>query len=355
MADSGQEKTEEPSARKLRKAREEGNVFQSRDIVTLAVLLATFITLNLTYKWIYRSVRSFMVWIIGLIGGKSLTLAPQIVTKFMSAAVCVLPIMIIAIVAGIVAVGVQTRFNRTMKPLRPHFNRLNPANGIKRVFSLRNLLEVLKSIIKIVILFFLLYSMISSDITPLARMMDMDLLSSGQSIMSLIFNLVMRVALAFGVIAFIDYMYQRWEYHKNMMMTKQEVKDEYKEEEGNPETKNRIRKAQREMSQRRMIQEVPKADVVVRNPTHVAVALRYDPDKMAAPIVVAKGLDSLALRIVSVAEANGVPWVENKPLARDLYDACDLGQAIPQEYFGAVAELLIYIYRQEGREDELLR
>ena len=171
--------------------------------------------------------------------------------------------------------------------------------------------------------------------------------------LELVFELVLKVALAFAVVAFFDYLYQRWDYENNLKMTKQEVKDEYKMTEGNPEIKGRIRKLQRQMALSRMMQKVPDADVIIRNPTHFAVALKYDPDRHGAPMVLAKGQDELALRIVRVGEENGVFIMENRPLARALYDSCEVDREIPPEFYGAVAEILVYIYRESHREDML--
>ena len=187
----------------------------------------------------------------------------------------------------------------------------------------------------------------------ISRMFDMPILLSTSRMLQMVFDLVKRVCLAFAIVAFFDYLYQRWDYENNLKMTKQEVKDEYKNTEGNPEIKGRIRSVQRQMALSRMMQKVPEADVIVRNPTHFAVALKYDPDKYGAPVVLAKGQDELALRIVRVGEEHGVYVIENRPLARALYASCELDREIPAEFYGAVAEILVYIYRQSHREDML--
>ncbi len=185
----------------------------------------------------------------------------------------------------------------------------------------------------------------------ISRMFDMPILLSTSRMLQMVFDLVKRVCLAFAIVAFFDYLYQRWDYENNLKMTKQEVKDEYKNTEGNPEIKGRIRSVQRQMALSRMMQKVPQADVIVRNPTHFAVALRYDPERDNAPIVLAKGQDSLALRIVKVGEEHGVFVIENRPLARALYASCELDREIPAEFYGAVAEILVYIYKASNRQD----
>ena len=199
----------------------------------------------------------------------------------------------------------------------------------------------------------LLVSLLRTDLIEVSQMLDMQAYTSAVRMLQLVFELVVKVCIAFTVVAFFDYLYQRWDYENNLKMTKQEVKDEYKNTEGNPEIKGRIRRLQRQMAMSRMMQKVPEADVIVRNPTHFAVALKYDPEKNGAPVVLAKGQDELALRIVRVGEESGVYVIENRPLARALYASCELDREIPAEFYGAVAEILVYIYRESHREDML--
>ena len=350
---SNEDKTEQPTQKRLDDARKEGNIAKSRDIGTVAILLTGALVLKLQLSNIDKTLRSFMNYIVQLMGN-SKPLSGQIAVEFIkAAAAAVLPLLLLLAAVSIAADGIQTRFAFTPKLLQPKFDRINPASGFKRLFSVRNLFEMLKSLLKIVILIYLVYSTIKSDILPAVRLQHVKPEAALTSLFDMVFNMVMKVTLAFGVIAVVDFAFQLWQHKKDLMMTKQEVKEELKQEEGNPETKGRIKRKQREISQRRMMQKVPEADVIVRNPTHVAVALKYDPDLHEAPVVLAKGLDSMALRIVKVGEEHGVPWVENKTLARALYSACDLDQEIPPEYFGAVAEILVLIYRKEGKEDIL--
>ena len=218
------------------------------------------------------------------------------------------------------------------------------------MFSLKKVVELVKNLIKISILLALLYNIIMDDLVPISRTINMDLLNSSVYMLNMIFSLVIKVCMAFTVVAFFDYLYQRWDYEKNLKMTKQEVKDEYKQTEGNPEIKGRIRRLQREMAMSRMMQKVPQADVIVRNPTHFAVALKYDPNKNSAPIVLAKGQDELALRIVKIAEENDVTVIENKPLARGIYAVTPLDAEIPGEYYGVVAEILVQVYKLKNKQ-----
>lgn len=355
MADSGQEKTEQPTAKKRRDARQKGNVFQSRDVATVVLLAGIFSFIRIMISYIYGQVRTYMVWILQEVtefswDALSKHLAYVTLMTFIR---CAFPLLLVALVLGVLAHGVQTRFNVSFEKLRPNFGKLNPISGIKKLFSLKNLVELLKSSIKIVLILVLLYNIIKKDLQPMASMIDMNPAASAVYMMKMIYDLILRVGLAFTVIAFADFFYQRWDYEKELRMTKQEVKDEYKQTEGNPEIKNRIRSIQRQMATSRMMQKVPQADVVIRNPTHVAVAIKYNPDQDHAPVVLAKGLDDLALRIVKVAEENQIATIENKPLARAMYASCELDQPIPAEFYTAVAEILVYLYKQDGEGGRL--
>ena len=351
LADTS-DKTEEPSEHKLSEARKKGQIFQSQDVVTAVCLFVTILVTNRMIPKLEARYGEYMKQVIALVGEGGNPIGRGLARDFLKMAlVGIIPICLSAAIAAILATGVQTRFLNVMDLVKPKFSRLNPANGIKNIFSLRNLISILKNILKIVIIVALAYSMIKNDIVTIARTLDMGLQQSASILLKILYDLLMRVCLVFAVIAAVDFMFEKRQYHKQMMMTKQEVKDEYKMLEGNPEIKGRIKNIQRQRARERMMQDVPKADVVVRNPTHVSVALKYEPKKSAAPIVVAKGLDSLALRIAKVAEENGVPCVENVTLARALYGKCKIGGEIPPEYYGAVAELLVFIYRQQGRLD----
>ncbi|MCC6094879.1 MAG: flagellar biosynthesis protein FlhB [Eubacterium sp.] len=347
------DKTEKPTAKRLREAREEGNVFQSRDIVTVLVLLAGTILLRARISSIRQVIRQFLLDVLQLIqGDPAKAISGHLAVSFIrAAAVTALPVALVIAVIEIVGGGVQTRFNFSKKALQPKFSRMNPLNGFKRLFSLRGVMELLKNLAKVVILVLFVFVTLKSDVYTIAQMIDVSVPGSEILMFRMLFGLLFRIILAFAAIAAVDWAFQKWQHSRDLMMTKQEVKDEFKQEEGNPEIKGRIKKKQREIAQRRMMQQVPQADVVVRNPTHVAVALKYDPERSAAPIVLAKGLDAVALRIIRVAEQNHIPWVENKELARGLYASCELNMEIPAEYYSAVAELLVYIYKQENRAD----
>lgn len=352
---NGQEKTEQPTSKRRKDARKEGNVFQSREVATVVILLGVFCVIRIMIPSIYGNARQYLYWLFDGVAkepGDFLSYQLFLVTA-LTIMKCALPLLLTAWVLGIISHGTQTKFNVAFKALRPKFSKLNPLKGIKKLFSLKNVVELLKSMIKISLLLILLYQILRDDMGQMASMTDMGVMSSAILMLNMIFSLVIKVCIAFTVIAFFDFLYQRWQYEKDLKMTKQEVKDEYKQTEGNPEIKGRIRRVQRQMAMSRMMQKVPEADVIIRNPTHFAVAIQYDPDKHAAPVVLAKGQDELALRIVRVGEEHGVFVIENRPLARALYASCDLDREIPAEFYGAVAEVLVYIYRAGNREDML--
>lgn len=346
--DSG-EKTEKPTAHKISKAREEGQVFQSQDLVTAVVLLIGFVVLRQQMPGIRKIVRQFLYQILDMMSyPKGDVLSGSLFVLFCRlAAKATLPLLLVICLTSIITQGAQTKFNRSTKVLSPKFERINPISGIKRMFSLRGLFNLLKSIIKVAVLLLFVYLSIRDSLGKAVQLMGAAPGGITSELMTLIFDMVLRICIVFSIIAVVDFAYQKWQYNKDLMMTKQEVKDEYKMMEGDPQIKGRIKSKMRQIASQRMMQAVPSADVVVRNPTHFAVALAYDPEKNGAPVVVAKGLDSLALRIVKAAMENGVPCVENKPLAHALYAKCEVGHEIPSEYYGAVAELLVYIYRQQ--------
>ena len=243
----------------------------------------------------------------------------------------------------------STRFLVTTESLKPKFSRLNPLQGFKRLFSLKSLVETFKNLIKICILMSIVYLSVRDLFLESANYLYTDLNASITHLVDILGGMIVRICIAFIAVAVVDFFYQHWDYEKNMMMTKQEVKEEYKQMEGDPQVKGKIKQIQRQRAQQRMMQQVPGADVVIRNPTHFAVALRYKPDQDDAPIVLAKGQDNVAMRIVQIAEDHKITVIENVPLARALYAQAELNQFIPQDLYGPVAEVLIYIFKLNGK------
>lgn len=261
----------------------------------------------------------------------------------------IFPLGVISLAIGVVATGIQTRFNVTTKPLKFKLSKLNPLKGIKNMFSAKQVVELLKAVIKIIILGVILYGILKDEIVVIAQMMDINPLSSSAYVLKEVISMVLKVGMVFAAIAGFDYFYQRWSYEKNLKMTKEEVKEEYKQTEGDPKIKGKIRSLQQSMARSRMMQAVPDADVIIRNPTHYAVALRYTIDKDNAPVVIAKGQDLIALKIVEIAEEHKVMVIENKPLARGIYASTPLGGQIPAEYYGVVAEILVEVFRMNKK------
>ena len=356
MAESnGQEKTEQPTGKRREDARKKGNVFQSQDVANVVLLFTSFTMLKFYIPSIFRIVREYMTVNLSQAGqsGREILSWSTYYDFCESALRCVLPLLLATIIFSVIAHGSQTRFLVSFQKLRPGLDKLNPLSGIKRMFELKNAIKLLSSLVKAILLTTLLYMLLKNELARTARMIDMAPVNSAAYTLDTIYSLVRSVCIAFAVVAFFDFLYQRWDYENNLKMTKQEVKDEYKQTEGNPEIKGRIKKMQRQMSMNRMIQKVPEADVIIRNPTHLAIALRYDPNRDRAPVVLAKGQDELALRIVRVGMENNVAVIENKAVARAMYPLCELDREIPPEFYGTVAEILVYIYRAAGKEDLL--
>jgi len=257
----------------------------------------------------------------------------------------VFPITLVTAFCAVAATFAQTRFLVSGELLRPKFSRISPMQGFKRLFSLRSVIDALKGILKITLLLIIIFLSLKNQFLESSKYLYTSLRASCGHLFENGKWMVLWIILAFTTVAALDFMYQWWDYERQLRMSKQEVKEEYKQTEGDPQIKGKIKETQRRMAQRRMMQQVPQADVVIRNPTHFAVALRYRPDSDDAPVAVAKGQDELALRIVRVAEEHGVAVVENVSLARALYAQCELDGQIPPELYSAVAEVLVFIFR----------
>ncbi|MBQ8883052.1 MAG: flagellar biosynthesis protein FlhB [Oscillospiraceae bacterium] len=354
MADSAGEKTEKATPKKRRDERKEGNVFQSKEVVIAATLLAVFFGFKLLYPITQNAAISSLKEFFSLVATKS-TIKTEDAMNFLisgikAVALGCIPILLVCSLVAIIATIAQTRALVNFKSLKPKFSRLNPISGFKKMFSLKGVIELLKSIIKITILFVVIYNTIGDCINTIAQMMDMTILQGAAATAEMCMDIITSLSIAFVALAFFDFLYQRWDYEKNLRMTKQEVKEEYKMTEGDPQIKGKIKQRQQAMARRRMMQAVPEADVIIRNPTHYAVALKYDSEKNRAPIVVAKGADNLALKIIEIGQNHGVMITENRPLARALYAQVDVDREIPAEFYQAVAEVLAVLYRLREKE-----
>lgn len=349
FAGGGDDKTEKATPKKKSDARKKGQVFQSREVSASLVLILMIVSMNAFGSIIYGQLSSFIKKAFTEYLTNKDAIDTGILAKLFIDGITVLaktslPLLLIAMLAGLIVGYAQVGILFTLETLKPQGNRINPFSGFKRIFSLRSIVELVKSIIKISIVAGVAYSYLKSKSNEVVGLMNADLRDILSFIGGSAFAVALRICFAMILVGFFDYLYQRYDYEKNLKMTKQEVKEEFKQLEGNPEIKSKIKQKQRQMSMKRMMQEIPKADVVITNPTHFAVAIRYEAEKASAPYVIAKGQDYIALRIKQLAAENKVQIVENKPLARTLYSTVDIGQPIPPELYQAVAEILAFVY-----------
>lgn len=347
------EKTEKATPKRKEDERKKGNVFLSQEVITVASLFATFYGLRLLGPSMLASLEAFLGSYFSLAAAAdTLDLQALLFDGLLLFARTALPILLISSAAAIVATLAQTRMLFSPKAASFKGERISPLQGFKRMFSMRAFVELLKAVLKIMVLGGVIYMVFSDRLQSLPRLMDYDVRQGIVTVAEAVMDIVSTAGIVFLALAAGDYLFQWWQYEKNLRMSKQEVKDEYKQMEGDPQVKGHIRSLQQQRARRRMMQSVPGADVVVRNPTHYAVALRYDPLKQGAPVLVAKGMDRVALRIVSIAQASGVYVTEDPPLARALYAAIDIGQEIPEDFYQAIAELLAYVYSLKKERDE---
>ncbi|MBE5837418.1 flagellar biosynthesis protein FlhB [Butyrivibrio sp.] len=355
---NGAEKTEQPTAKKLDDARKEGQVAKSQEVATAFSLLALFIILRFVYGFMGEIFSNTFEYVYNSIPNVARTydgylpiayISSLVIHAMLTLLLLCAPFFIVGFSVALICDFVQVGFKPTTKPLQPKFSKLDPISGMKKIFSTRKVFELVKSILKLGIMAIVIISFFSGRKESLFLLYDIPLKQAIGLMGNLIIDLGLRIAAAYMIIAFADLIYQRRKFNKDMMMTKQEVKDEFKNSEGNPEIKGAQKRRMMQASQRRMMQNLPKADVVITNPTHYAVAIKYDANEADAPMVVAKGADYLAQRIKDIARENDVEIVENKPLARMLYANVEVGELVPPELYKAVAEVLAYVYHLKGK------
>jgi len=343
-----QDKTEPATPRKREETRDEGRVAKSADINSAVVLLVSLLLLKVAGPYMFEGLFGIARDTFTNLHDRELSVdsMPGLFVSYgVRFAWLCLPIMAATGAVGFASNVLQVGFRVTPKAISPDLNRLDPFKGLGRVFSWRSLVELAKSAVKIAIIGYMVYSFLRTEYPLFVDLAGMAPGQLGGAIAGLSWRLLVRGCAAMLVIGILDYMYQRVSFEHSIRMTKQEVKEEFKRTEGDPYIRGRIRQRQREMARRRMIHAVARADVVVTNPIHIAVALEYQAEKMSAPTVVAKGQRLLAERIREVAEAHGVPIVENPPVARLLYKTTEVGDQIPTELYQAVAEILAYVYQ----------
>lgn len=354
----GGEKTEPATSKKLDDARKEGQVAKSKEIANAAMLMALFLMMKFVIGYIgnsllglfqtfYNQIPAAVNFYEGWIPRSAFSMVLS--GTFIRVLLILAPIFIVGVLVSFLADYIQVKWKPTSKPLKPKFSKLNPIKGFKKIISGQSLVQLLKSIAIILIMTYVVYDTLKDKMAMILLLYDITLQQAILLLGDTITALGMKIASFYFVIALLDFAYQKWKFSEDMKMTKQEVKDEYKNAEGDPQIKSQIRQRMREASRRRMMQSLPQADVVITNPTHYAVAIKYDAKMYDAPVVVAKGEDYLALKIREKAKEYQIEIVENKPLARMLYANVEVGELVPPELYQAVAEVLAMVYRMQGK------
>ena len=340
------EKTEEPTAKRKADARKKGQVGKSQEINAAFVLLAGFMVLKVLGGNAVAEIMNYSTYIYGNLNVdiNEESIMQMFIGMIILLAKTSIPLMVFIMIIGLAMNLAQVGLNFSTETISFDPNKLNPINGAKRMFSKRSLVELIKSLLKIIIIGYFIITYLKDEVFQIPKLIYMDIFAGLNKMSDTIFFLAFKIIGVFIVMAVMDFAYQKWQNLQDLKMSKQEVKEEFKQQEGDPKIKGKIRQKQRQMAMARMMQEVPQADVIVTNPTHFAVALKYQ-SGMSAPIVIAKGQDLVAQKIKAIARESNVPIVENKPLARALFAAVEIGAAIPQELYKAVAEVLAYVYR----------
>lgn len=349
--DSDQERTEQATSKRREEAREKGQVARSQEVVSVGILVASLIFFYFGGSTLLLKTMNVMTAGFRNVYREDLTpdSTSLIMTNYILQGFWILfPLLMTVFLAAVLGNVLQFGFMITTESLQPKIDKISPAKGFQRLFSLRSVMELFKGILKIAIIGGVAYLIIRSEFDNLIPLADQSLWGMFAYIGGVCFKILLATTVVLVFLAALDYAYQRWEYEKSIRMTKQEIKDEFKNTEGDPMIKARIRRIQREMARKRMMAEVPKATVVVTNPTHLAVAIRYEPSGMSAPIVVAKGADFIAEKIRNIAEENDIPLVENKPLAQVLYKIVKVNQMVPESLYRAVAEVLAFVYEKKN-------
>lgn len=344
-----EEKTEQPTSKKIKDTREKGQIAQSKDLNGALSLLAVFATISLLSQFYIDQIFGFYRFAMHLTEDTSLLYSGNGINLLWQETVLMilklsLPPLVVAMILGVLLSYMQVGVLFTVETIKPKLSKINPLKGLKNMFSSRSLVEMLKSVFKATLIIYVSVVYLNGRLSELLITMELE---TGQIVVvmwDMVFGVVTRSALILLVIAVFDFAFKRWKNRKDIMMTKQEVKDEYKQSEGDPQLKAKIKEKQRAFAMSRMMQEIPKADVVITNPTHFAVAIKYDANRGDAPVVIGKGQDLIAQNIKRVATENKVPIVENKPLAQALYKSVDIGTFVPPDFYEAVAEVLAYVY-----------
>ncbi|WP_130807006.1 flagellar biosynthesis protein FlhB [Senegalia massiliensis] len=346
---SSEEKTEKPTPKKRKEAREKGQVLQSKELSTAILLLVAFLGLKIFGEYILEQLTIFSTKIFSDLSiHENLYKQDNLSIFFMDiisiTAKIVIPLLATIFLTALIVSYMQVGFLFTTKTLSFKLNRLNPIEGFKKIFSTKSLVELVKSSVKIFIIGYVVAKYIYDNFNIIYELFNLNVMEITKSISSLAFGIVIRAGGILILLAAFDYWYQWFQHEKNLKMSKQEVKQESKQSDGDPLIKSKIKEKQRQMAMSRMMQDIPEADVIITNPTHYAIALKYDKNKYEAPYILAKGKDLIAKKIKEIAYEVDVPTIENKPLARSLFSSCEIGDCVPEELYQAVAEVLAYVY-----------
>lgn len=348
-----EEKTEQPTPRRRQEARRKGQVFKSQELSSAVLFLGAFAAIYLLFPYMMDEFRILVHYTWQVPPGQVIwpgDFGGVFLFTMGAYARMVGPLLLVVLVLGILASLIQVGFLFSSDPLTPKLDRLNPIEGLKRIFSKKALVQLVKSILKLVVVVAVAFFLISQFVEPMSLLALMELSEGIRVVGHVAVRLGMAVGAILILVGVLDLYYQRWEHEQSLKMSKQEVKDEHKNIEGDPLIRSRIREQQRRLARQRMMEEVPRADVVVTNPIHLAVALRYNPGEMFAPTVVAKGRGYVARRIVEIADEHGVVRVRNPGLARGLFWALEVGQQVPESFYQAVAEVLAFVYRLHQKQ-----
>tara|TARA_B100000427_G_scaffold327871_1_gene339619 strand:+ start:4594 stop:5667 length:1074 start_codon:yes stop_codon:yes gene_type:complete len=357
MGEDSGEKTEEPTPHKLSELRKKGQVSKSKDFTSAVIVTVAYLSLKIFAPRIYSHIEEVMYLSLEFIGTEltfsvALYLLGHVLVTFFYV---IIPLLAVNLVTAIIVEFLQVGPVFALDPLVPNVGKLNPIEGFKKMFSMKQLVELFKSILKMAVVIWIIYSVLSQDFVLVLLSQELTVVQTLLIAGRLMFKIVIRVAIFYLIIAILDLFYQRAEYMKQNKMSKKEIKDEYKRLEGDPLVKQRQRETQRQMSQGRQMGAVPEADVVVTNPVHIAIAIQYKPNKMLAPKVIAKGKRLIANDIRKIAEEYFIPIVENPPLARNLYDSTEPGSDVPPMFYKAVAQILAFVYKLRKKKENSIR
>ncbi len=348
--DEGGEKTEEPTAKKIEDSRKEGQVAKSKEISVALSLLAIFICLKIFIGFLGNRFLGVFDSVWGIIpqtakgAFNSVSVWQIMLDVVLEITIICLPFFIIGFIVAFLSQTIQFKWMVTTKTLQPKLSKMNPINGFKRMFSKQALFELLLSIAKIACIGIISWSVVKDNMKVLLTLYDRSIEDSLSILFDIVMDLGIKISIVYIILGLADFVFQKFKHKKDLMMSKQEIKDEFKNQEGDPKIKGQQRQRMQQASRRRMMQSIPEADVVITNPTHFAVVLKYDNTVNQAPVVTAKGADYLAMKIKEIAKENDVEIVENKPLARMLYSNVEIGNEIPSELYQSVAEVLAYVY-----------